>query len=90
MEALHASLRTETDILRSDVARERQRLREERQEFEAQKRDLIHRSQQSRDEAEVRTTHSHVHVHVHIRVYNVLLGAAGALTTHWVFMPTRA
>ncbi len=55
VEALHASLRTETDILRSDVARERQRLREERQEFEAQKRDLIHRSQQSRDEAEVQS-----------------------------------
>ncbi len=54
MEALHASLRTETEVLRSDVARERQRLREERQEFESQKRELIHRSQQSREEAEVR------------------------------------
>ncbi len=54
VEALHASLRVETEILRGDVAKERQRLREERQDFEATKRDLVTKLQQAQQEAEVR------------------------------------
>ena len=54
VEAMHAALRTETDILRGDVAKERQRLRDERAEFETQKRDLTHKLLQSREQADVR------------------------------------
>jgi hypothetical protein len=54
VEAMHAALKTETDILRSDIARERQRLREERSEFESQKRDLTQKLIQSREQADVR------------------------------------
>ena len=54
VEAMHVALRTETDILRADVAKERQRLREERLEFESQKRELMHKAVQAREQADVR------------------------------------
>jgi hypothetical protein len=53
VEAMQASLRTETDILRRDIASERQRLRDDRAQFEAERRDLVQKLTEAREQAEV-------------------------------------